>query len=375
MRKTALIIPQTILLTLFVCINSCGQETEDVEDYPADMDKYAFTFYGGGDNILAPQAVVRVDNNWEILLACLEGKTKSELQAAGIDFRDSQLMLLLAMQFLELRGNRLKTTLPILGAKKMGALREEMRALAVKMDIELRPAIEALRTELNNTGRESSTYTILFCYALDSLPWDYFEEKDLVFPMQRSLEKPLWNGVYWAYYPERETRCGTNSLSDQGVTFKLNWSEEPIKKIFRYFNWNKLGALLEDYLENGRIVDEALRKNLAETGIFDSVGKLTIPIIIEREDNQLYSACREVADKTANLFLRNLDLERLKTEFDFNNDERAIVVSYHEWMWEYLDYLEKEGLVRRPFAFSNPEEAGPEDIGALLFVVDGRSNQ
>jgi hypothetical protein len=62
-------------------------------------------------------------------------------------------------------------------------------------------------------------------------------------------------------------------------------------------------------------------------------------------------------------------MKNLIEEYKFYDGEKAVVVSYHEWMWEYLAYLEERGIINKPFAFSNPKEAGPSDISALLFIV------
>jgi hypothetical protein len=40
-------------------------------------------------------------------------------------------------------------------------------------------------------------------------------------------------------------------------------------------------------------------------------------------------------------------------------------------MWEFMEYLDEQGLVKKPFAFSYPEDAEPKHIGKLLFVVKG----
>lgn len=374
-RRYTVIILLSVFTVLFVSENTYCQEIECEKNYPSDLEKYSISYYGGGNNIISPQLVFKADNNWEILLACIEGKTKDDLKEKGIEFCDSQLILLHAMRLLELRGSNLKTMLPILGSVKTHALRRQMRELAVKMDVELRAEIKILTQELRKIGRESNAFTILFSYALDDMPWDFFEEKDLVRPMEeKSREKPLWAGVYFACYPGRATRCGTNSETRHGLSFKVNWGGAG-RKVMKYFNWLNLKMLLNDYAEDGRITFERLRKGLAETGIFDCEGKLTVPVIKENSADQMYVICCSIADKSARLFLENIDIERLMEEFDFYDKEKATVVTYHEWMWEYMDYLVEKGVVQRPFHFTHPEESSPKDIGALLFVVDRRAEK
>lgn len=374
MPKRFLIIIFALSISFFNFQVASGQDSDSDEDYPASIRKYSLTYYGGGPRILSPWTVAFADNNWEILLACLEGTTKKELKEKGVAFSDSQLMLLEVMRFLEIQENNLKTIFPILGSKKTIELRKEMRDLAVRMDKELRPEVEALANELKKIGRESSMFTILFSYALDDLPWDTFEEAGLVQDMHEiSPQKPLWPGVYYACYPRRATRCGTNSESDHGVSFKLNWGGSG-PKIGKYFNWDNLGILLTDYLDNGRIVNANILKELAETEIFDADGKLTIPVIKQTDADPLHLACKAVAAKTAKLYIDYADINGLKKKYGFHDKEKTVVFSYHEWMWEYMDYLVEKGIMQRPVHFEDSDKSTPKDIGALLIVVDSRDN-
>jgi hypothetical protein len=135
------------------------------------------------------------------------------------------------------------------------------------------------------------------------------------------------------------------------------------------FNYTSLTLLYNDLIKHGKVINEELYKQLASYRIFDSAGNLTVPVIEQDENNRLYKECKSLALKTFELFVENIDIERLMVEYELVNEEGAFAVSYHEWMWEYMDYLEEKDIVKKPFAFSNPKEAQPEDIGALLFIV------
>ena len=355
-------------------IISMGQDTSTNEDYPTDIKKYDFSFMGSTSKI-SPRIVIRMDNNWEILLACLSEKTKAELNGMDIDFTDSQLMLLHVMRLMEVEGDRLKTTMPILGSVKMTSLREKMRNLAVKFEPEMRGGVDDLKAELKKIGRQANMYTILFSYVLDHLAWVPFFKRDLIKITGFTAEKPFWAGVFWACYPPREFTCGTSSWDKKEVSFKINTNDGTLEKLFKPFSITNLETLYRDYIKYGKIVNESLLNELAPYEIFDSYGNLTVPIIEEQEDKPLYQKCQSVAIKVAQLFLDNVDVNSLMEEYEFYDAEKAIVVSYHEWMWEYLAFLEEKGIIKKPFAFSNPKEAGPKDIGALLFVVKRYSEQ
>jgi hypothetical protein len=63
----------------------------------------------------SPQQVTKLDNNGELLLACIEGKTRDQLRAAGARFAESQVELLKTWRLLEEQDSVLRTAFPILG--------------------------------------------------------------------------------------------------------------------------------------------------------------------------------------------------------------------------------------------------------------------
>jgi hypothetical protein len=98
-----------------------GQEVTSENNYPKDYKIYDFCLFGGV-NLLSPSQVIKVDNNWEILLACISEKTKNELRSVCITFTESQLLLLQLMRFLDIKDEKLKTKMPILGSRLLSLL-------------------------------------------------------------------------------------------------------------------------------------------------------------------------------------------------------------------------------------------------------------
>jgi hypothetical protein len=74
----------TIILLVMAVVPMSRSQNTDSGECPADINRYEFLRYSGGQKILSVDAVVRADNNWSILLACLGGKTREELQAMGV---------------------------------------------------------------------------------------------------------------------------------------------------------------------------------------------------------------------------------------------------------------------------------------------------
>lgn len=137
----------------------------------------------------------------------------------------------------------------------------------------------------------------------------------------------------------------------------MYWSDGPMEKVQKVFNWKNLRIIHSDYLKYGKIVNEELRRKLEPYEVIDATGNLTVPLIEMKGDDPIFSICQSIASKLVKLIAKKLDLESLKDEYGFYDKEKAFVVAYHEWMWEFMEYLDEKGIVKKPVAFSNPEEA------------------
>ena len=184
-------------------------------------------------------------------------------------------------------------------------------------------------------------------------------------------DRPLYDGVYWAYYPKRDFRCGTNIALGDDVYIVLNWSDGPMNKIQEVFHWDNLYILRDDFIKFGKVVNEKIKFELKSYGILDDRGNFKVPIIELKTDDQIFLICQSLATKIVGFIVQKLNLENIKREFGFHDTEKAFVVAYHEWMWEFMEYLDEQDIVKKPFAFSNPQEAEPKHIGKLLFIVKG----
>ncbi|MBN2360734.1 MAG: hypothetical protein JXR83_14870, partial [Deltaproteobacteria bacterium] len=148
-----------------------------------------------------PQSIIRLDNNAEILWWCREPSSREQLRQARIDYRDSQLQLLIDWGLIEERGGRLATAFPILQPGQTRALRAAMQRQAISIADQTREDVARLRARLRQAGRERNTFTVLFSYVLDDLVWQRFAAAGALGPRELTLKHPLWDGVLWASYP------------------------------------------------------------------------------------------------------------------------------------------------------------------------------
>jgi len=346
-----------------------GQQPDSA--VPADFTDFEFIQYITAPHS-TPQNILRLDNNGEIVLAARGGVTRSQLEVLGVSFSESQIALLKTWRLLKEEGDTLASLIPILGPEDTRRLRRRIQTAASAIAAELHPAVSRLQTELGKTGRAHNAYTIIFSYVLDGLVWDEFEKHGVLDNREVTAETPLWSGYVWALYPPRTFSPGTNTISDEGISLKVAWAEATLPKMRPFVaDIPTLVRMFNDYKERGRVEDERVREVFGLFGLFDETGRFTIPVIAENDSNRLYKLAKTVAEGVAAEAPTLLDLPLLATEFGFRDERQALVVAYHELMWEILDRLEADGLVQRPVAFAEPDQARPVDIAALVFIVRG----
>ena len=355
-----------ILCLLFFSVSALGQEATSDNNYPKEFKVYKFFLFGGA-SLLSPYQVIKIDNNWKILLACLSEKTKNELRSMGITFTESQLHLLQLMRFLDINNEKLKTKMPILGSAQTLALRKKVRDLVLRITPLLMSSIVDFKTELKRIDREESTYPILFSYVLDGLPWKFFYEDDLL--SRSSQEKPIWYGLFWAAYPPRRYSSGTNSYDGRYASVRVTTGVDVSKELWEGFSLSNLKLIRDNFTEHGKLINKKLIKELAPYEIVDSSGNLNVPIIREHTDDKLFIICESIAKKVVKFFLEDIDMQELVKKFNFNVESEALIVCYHEFMWELLEYLEEKDIVKKPFFFYRPHEATYKDLGSLLFII------
>jgi hypothetical protein len=340
---------------------------------PPRFEDYSFLQYVSSSG-RTPSSILRLDDNGQIVLAARAGVTREALEAEGVPCSQSQVALLRTWRLLKQSHDTLRTAFPILGPDDTRRLRDRTRAAALALAPRIVPEIRGLRKELHEIGREKNAYSIIFSYVLDGLVWGEFERRHALDPREVTVEEPLWAGEVWALYPPRPFFPGTNTISEDGIALKVTWTDEALPRMRPFVSdFPTLGRLFEDYKSRDRVEDAHAREVFGPYDLFDASGRLTVPIIVEDSSNALYRAATAVARATAAEAPALLDLGDLASTFDLRDERQALIVAYHELMWDLLDGLEAQGLVRKPAAFATPGQANPADIAALVFVVRGSS--
>lgn len=359
-----------LVLLMFTSVHSVLGQKADGTATPVFED-YAFIQYIQSTN-LAPANVLKLDNNGDIVLAARGGTTRAQLEASGIPVLDSQIALLKTWRLLEEKDDTIRTLFPVLLPGETRRLRQQIQATAPALADRLVPEIRRLTEELSLAGREENAYTILFSYVLDGMVWSEFEKRGVLDDRAITAETPLWSGEVWALYPPRPFTSGTNSISEAGVSLKVNWTKGAIQTMLPFVaDIGTLVRMFDDYRKKGYVEDQRSREVFGPFDLFDETGHFTIPVIVEDASNPLYRWARAIAESAAAEAPVLLDLPVLVSEFGFRDEGQALIVAYHELMWDIIDHLETQGLVQKPTAFGEPKQADPADIAALVFIVRG----
>ena len=335
-----------------------------------DLSEYELLCYCEAPGPL-PQNIVRMDNNGEILLACRAGETRGQLGRARIDHSESQIQLLKDWRLLQEDAGVLRTQVPVLPPPETLALRARMRKHAAVIASHIRGDLRALTAQLKAVGRDRNTFAVLFSYVLDGLVWEQLNQRGLVKERKLSVEEPLWSGVFWASYPPRSFTCGTNSERRGNKELFISWSRSS-RQLMKPFlaDWRSVSRMFEQLSSGGRVTDTGLRRLFAPYELFDQQGRFTGPVLKEVSGDPLYERSLAIAARVAEDVERRIDPARVSSELGLGNEQAALVIAYHELMWELLDNLERAGALRRPAFFAAPERARPADFGDLILIVE-----
>ncbi len=319
----------------------------------------------------SPLSIVKLDNNWELLLFLRQPKTTAKLDSLEIKYTHSQLKLLKQWNLIKDNVNDFyQTSIVILDSIKTESLRNYSKQLSLNLVNEIEPKVLELKSHLKSIKREKNIYSILFSYIIDGMIWKYMEKENLVDPREIALNKPNWNGEYWTLYPKRNFYCGTNSISDNGYSIKVNWSEEAIPKMIPFVTrFDLLGKILNDFIEKGKLDDEEAIDVFGKYNFFDNHGNFTVPIIIENDQDKVYTISKEISVSIISFIKSKIDLETLKMKLGFRDTSQTLIILYHEMIWDVMSTLENKKIIEKPIAFKYPKQTKPEDIGDIIILV------
>ncbi len=319
---------------------------------------------------VTPGEILDLDNNGDVLLACRDGCTRATLEAAGIPVIDSQLELLRGWSLLSEDDGRWRSAIPIFDRARGRALSEHTAELAATIAGAIQPDVAQLVAALDAEGAAEHGYAILFSYVLDGGVWAYFDELSLISRRDVARRGAPWAGEAWAYASTRALEPRTSSLMRDTMSVKVTWIEALRPRMSSLLH-GPLGlrTLFVEYLERGQPASAELRAKLAEYGVVGTEGELTVPVIDQRHDAELFRLCDRVGTRVAERVIAELDRAALVADLGLESESQALVIAYHEIMWRLMELLVEAGSIVPPAAFTDPGGAADTELGSLVVMV------
>ena len=320
-----------------------------------------------GIGISHPYSIIKLDNNFEILLALQKGKTLTELDNLNVSYKQSQIFLLKASELVKKKDSVFYSLIPILTKDQTKNLRLKSKEIAQEIVPLFKKDYKLFDLSLKARKMERSSFTLFFAYILDDLVWRILEGNEAIEDTKTNTENPFWNGVMWFLNYKRDFTCGTNSMSINNTTISVNWSDNSKLSVS---NYNILYEMLQDYIENGLITKKNVKSEFLKNNLFDDKGELQIPIIKNDSSNIFYKQSQTIAKIIANYLETKIDYNNFQSEYLIKKKSDAIIILYHEIMWDILNILESENLLKKPVAFENPNKAKQSDLKDLIFIIE-----
>ena len=83
-------------------------------------------------------------------------------------------------------------------------------------------------------------------------------------------------------------------------------------------------------------------------------GSINIPIIEDSDANRIHAFAETISNKLTEALQTKVDIEAITHKYGFADTHEAMVIFYHEVMWDILSELVERGVVRQPAVFTSP---------------------
>ncbi len=363
MKEHKIFIVLVIVLTSLLWHPGFAQDSQKNSANPSTLDEYDLVARGkmSQNRGSRPVQIARMDNNGEILIACLEPKTAAELKSYGVKFLQSQLELLVDWELLtyDRKHKTYRTTIHVYGSDKASAIRQQVDTAVKHLADVINDDIESLKGHLKQFDREKSLFAILYAYILHSYSMRQFGDEIYRRP-QLSDEHPFWNGYAWAIYPAKKFNTSVTTIPvEENQLFVVSAAGGP------RLDFRQISAFMKDVAPDNRVDDRELKKTLFAFNLFDDKGNLSIPIFEHDWSSKLEAMAKKVYAQTTEL----ADSEEMKNVLGMATQAQASMFLHYEIRYAFLIHLLEKGTIPAPFDFENAAKNSPSDMKNLVFLM------
>lgn len=305
-----------------------------------------------------PFVYVNTDNNWEIIQTLQTPRTTAWLDSMGILYTRSQLLLLQIEGLIERKGDTWHSLMSVFDSLQT----LEARKLSLDIANELYPKIKGpcitFIDFLKQENFEASIYSILFAYVLDGKVWESintFKEVNIA---------ATWEGACWAFYFPRTFSSGTNTTK----AFHICWSKKAPAFVFDELDHTFMLKFQEDYSNYGRIVSSDLLDKSLSLGLIHADGSLRIPVLDSQDAaSRLNILSDAIISPIIHYFKETNIVYAFQQQFGIRAEQERLAVTmlYHEVMWDLIDLLLADQLIRYPLVW---EDHNKQSTYSVVFL-------
>jgi hypothetical protein len=322
-------------------------------------------------SLFTPHPIVALGNNGEILYQARSGLTRAELKGRGVACSDRQLKVLEACGLVELQGDQVRTSIPVLGPADMLKLRGALKRQVRDQGPPVKAGIQELIDLLSRQGYADQAYAIVFSYLLDGKVWDRFKAQGLMPAMAITPEHPFWDGTFYAVYPVRAHAPGTNVTSKGAWSVAMTWTKPVLDASDAVGFSGSLDPLVEALAAKGDLAASPAAGGMRAQGLLDPNSRIAIPVIRERDDDPIYAKTQAIATLIAKDVLATLRAPHFMDMVKTNDPGKALVITYHEYLWEILNYLDEEKVLQAPAILQAQGPVKAAELHHLVYLVEG----
>lgn len=300
-----------------------------------------------------PRDILEEGNNFEIVLSLLKPQSCEDLNAAGVPCDIKQLKTLERNGFINRNHDGTwRTTIAIFDEAQTSALRDFSKSISGTIYSNVKKDFSSFVNILKANGWEDNAYSICFSYILDDKMWNH-----IIAPLEMESHHS-WKGCVWYLYGKRDGIVpGTNQIG----AFSQTWVD------FIQIDY----ALLIDVANNlsfkgNPIVSGDVRERAENAGLCDSEGKLLFPVIHEKEQKELVRLADAIGKGIADEMKLHINECNLLSSIKGNGV--AEVILSHELIWDIMDQLEADGIIKCPSFLRPSAGKDPVDLSKLVYI-------
>jgi hypothetical protein len=315
----------------------------------------------------SPATIIQLDNNWEVFNTIPNSGIKKDSLLKNFEINESQLRLLKDWRILKENNGIVFKNIILLDSTLTESITKESKGVAVKVLGSMSSALKEYINVVENRY-QGQGFTLLFTYVIDGLVWKEFESRKLIESRKVTDNFPLWNGEYWFIKNKRSLDFGTNSHTIGNFNLSVMWNDLSLQHINELYNKGILFSLSTFINKTPGYNQDSIKRILKDYGILKTDGELAIPLINSIQPDEIFIKSNNLSKLLVSEFLKNIRPEELIKTYGFKSASQALIIFYHEFMWDLLEELVRSEIIKIPTYYLTGNLISKEQLKTSLIL-------